>query len=233
MTDLPGSAAQGEPERGDGKVSIALIEDNRVLREGLTALLNAVPELSVVHVGSGIDLSHIRRIKPNVLLLDAGLENGDSLSVARTVSTELPESRVVVMDLLPAEQDIRAFIGSGVHGFVSKDATVDQLVSTIRSVAAGAHVLPSTMTTALFSQIAANAVTSRGMQAEVDVRLTPRERSVIDLISEGLSNKAIADRLHISVHTVKSHVSNIMEKLTLRTRLQLAAWAHREDEETS
>ncbi len=70
----------------------------------------------------------------------------------------------------------------------------------------------------------------RSPQADDDVRLTSRERDVLDLIAEGLSNKAIAARLNISTHTVKSHVRNIMEKLTLHTRLQLAAWAHHEGE---
>ena len=216
---------------GPGGITIALIEDNRVVREGLSALLNQVTELTVVHSGSSGDLVGLARVKPRVVLLDLGLENGDSLAMARRLGETLPESRVVVMDLLPAREDIRDLVNAGVSGFILKDATLDELVSTIRSVAAGAHVLPSTMTSSLFSQIATQALASRGQAAAEAVRMTPREREVIDLISEGLSNKSISARLRISVHTVKSHIRNIMEKLALHTRLQLAAWAHQEEDE--
>jgi DNA-binding NarL/FixJ family response regulator len=233
MTERPRGEARPDVHQrsGVGIISIALIEDNRVVREGLTALLNEVPELSVVYSGPGADLSGLERVKPRVVLLDLGLENGDSLSAARRVGEALPQSRVVVMDLLPAREDIRDLVKAGVAGFILKDATLDELVNTIRSVAAGAHVLPSTMTNSLFSQIATEALAIHGQAATDAVRMTPREREVIDLISEGLSNKSIAARLHISVHTVKSHIRNIMEKLALHTRLQLAAWAHQEEDE--
>jgi DNA-binding NarL/FixJ family response regulator len=228
----PGVHLQAHLHAGSlGSISIALIDDNRVVLEGLMALLNQVPELKVVYSGSGADLAELERVNPRVVLLDLGLENGDSLSAARTVGEALPESRVVVMDLLPAQEDIKDLVEAGVSGFILKDATLDELVTTIRSVAAGAHVLPSTVANSLFSQIATGAFASRGQEAVDAVRMTPREREVIDLISEGLSNKSISARLGISVHTVKSHIRNIMEKLALHTRLQLAAWAHQEEDE--
>jgi DNA-binding NarL/FixJ family response regulator len=107
-----------------------------------------------------------------------------------------------------------------------KDATLEDLVNAIRSVAEGAHVLPPQMTGTLFSQIAREAVARGRPRALHSVRMTPRELEVINLIGEGLSNKAIAERLHIATHTVKSHVRNVMEKLTLHTRLQIAAYSH-------
>jgi DNA-binding NarL/FixJ family response regulator len=131
------------------------------------------------------------------------------------------------MDLLPVHEDIVEFVHAGVAGFVMKDATVEDLMKTIRSVAAGSHVLPPEMTSTLFSEIAKEAVAT-GRPAALDaVRMTKREREVINHIAEGLSNKQIAARLHVSTHTVKSHVRNIMEKLTLHTRLQIAAFVHR------
>ena len=133
-----------------------------------------------------------------------------------------------MMDLLPSHEDVRDFVEVGVAGFILKDATVEEFTATIRAVAGGADILPTGVTHALFSQIASHAI-ERDPDAVGDVRLTSREREVLDLIAEGLSNKAIASRMHISTHTVKSHVRNIMEKLTLHTRLQLASWAHQED----
>jgi DNA-binding NarL/FixJ family response regulator len=209
-------------------ISVALIEDNRLVREGITALLSHHPDLKVVAGGSSGDTALLRGVNPQVVLLDLGLRNGDSLRVAQEVKREFPESKVIVMDLLPVHEDIVEFVHVGVAGFIMKDATLDDLVTTIRSVAEGAHVLPPQMTGTLFSQIARDAVARGRPEVLASVRMTPREREVINLIAEGLSNKEIAHRLHIATHTVKSHVRNIMEKLTLHTRLQIAAYAHRD-----
>ncbi len=209
-------------------IAIAVIEDNRLVREGITALLNQVPDLSVVAGASSGNLALLKEVQPKVVLLDLGLRNGDSLRVAERVRREFPDSRVIVMDLLPVHEDIMEFVHVGVSGFIMKDATLEDLVRTIRSVAEGAHVLPPQMTSTLFSQIAKVAVASGRPEALNAVRMTKRERQVINLISEGLGNKQIAARLHVSIHTVKSHVRNIMEKLALHTRLQIAAYAHRD-----
>ena len=211
-----------------GTISVALIEDNRLVREGITALLNQLPDLKVVAGASSGDTVLLRNVNPQVVLLDLGLRNGDSLRIAEKVKTEFPESKVIVMDLLPVHEDIMEFVHAGVSGFIMKDATVEDLVHTIRSVAQGAHVLPPQMTGTLFSQIARDAIARGRPEALDSVRMTPREREVINLIAEGLGNKEIAARLHIATHTVKSHVRNIMEKLTLHTRLQIAAYAHRD-----
>jgi DNA-binding NarL/FixJ family response regulator len=137
------------------------------------------------------------------------------------------------MDLLPNEEDIMEFVGVGVSGFVMKDATLDELLRTIRSVASGIDVLPPLLVSTLFAEIA-NEVVSNGVPAVLDsVRMTPREREVIDLIGEGKSNKAIGKALHISTHTVKSHLRNIMEKLKLHSRLEIAVYVHEQGTGTS
>ena len=210
-------------------ISIALIEDNRLVREGIVMLLEQRPDLQVVAAGASADPWLLKDVRPQVILLDLGLGQGDSLRVAAEVRKNFPESRVIVMDLLPVHEDIMEFVNVGVSGFIMKDATLDDLVNTIRSVAQGAHVLPPQMTGTLFSQIAREAIAKGRPEALEAVRMTPRERDVINLIAEGLSNKEISGRLSIATHTVKSHVRNIMEKLTLHTRLQIAAYAHRDE----
>ena len=207
-------------------ISVAVIEDNRLVREGLTALLNQLADLRVVAGGPSGDLTLLADAKPHVILLDLGLRNGDSLRIAETVKRDFPGSKVVVMDLLPVHEEIVEFVNAGVSGFIMKDATLDDLASTIRSVARGINVLPPQMTATLFSEIARDAVARGRPEVLESVRMTPRERQVINLIAEGLANKEISTRLHIATHTVKSHVRNIMEKLTLHTRLQIAAFAH-------
>ena len=210
-------------------ISVALIEDNRLVREGITALLSQLPDLKVVAGASSADTAVFREAKPQVVLLDLGLQSGDSLRLAVQVKVDFPDSKVIVMDLLPVHEDIMDFVNAGVSGFIMKDATVDDLVSTIRSVAGGAHVLPPQMTSSLFSQIAKDAIAKGRPEVLDSVRMTPREREVINLIAEGLGNKEIASRINVATHTVKSHVRNIMEKLTLHTRLQIAAYANQRE----
>lgn len=210
-------------------ISIALIEDNRLVRDGIATLLQQLPDLTVVAATPRGDVAKLKEVKPHVVLLDLGLRKGDSLRVAETLRTEIPETRVIVMDLLPVHEDVAEFVHAGVSGFIMKDATLDDLVRTIRTVAEGAPVLPPEMTATLFSQIARDAITAGRPKVLDSVRMTRREREVIALIAEGLSNKEIAAQLHIATHTVKSHVRNIMEKLTLHTRLQIAAFAHKVD----
>jgi DNA-binding NarL/FixJ family response regulator len=214
-------------------ISLALIEDNRLVREGITVLLNQVTDLEVVAAGSSGDTTLLRKVKPQVVLLDLGLRNGDSLKVAETVRKEFPDSKIIVMDLLPVHEDLMEFVNAGISGFIQKDATLEDLVHTIRTVAEGNRVLPPKTTDTLFSRIARDAV-ARGRPHTLDaVRMTPREREVINLIAEGLSNKEIAQRLHVANYTVKSHVRNVMEKLMLHTRLQIAAYAHNDESSQS
>jgi DNA-binding NarL/FixJ family response regulator len=207
-------------------ISIALIEDNRLVSDGISSLLNRQPDLRVVSNG-GCDMSQICDIEPHVVLLDVSAANGESLRVAERVRTVYPGAKVIAMDLRSAQHDLVDWVQAGVSGFIAKDATLDDLVRTIRSVVSGTKVLPPEMIGALFSQITGSSADRPAGGGPGDrTRLTPREEQVIALIAEGLSNKGIGARLHIATHTVKSHVRNIMEKLTLRTRLQIAAYAH-------
>jgi DNA-binding NarL/FixJ family response regulator len=209
-------------------ITVAIVDDNRLVREALTAMLDRLPDLRVV--GTGVaDPAFIEAAKPDVLLLDVGLRDEDSLGVAAALRKQAPNTKIIVMDLIPMNEDIVQFVNAGVSGFVLKDATFEEFVATIRSVAAGEKVLPPRMAESLFSQIASAAATPQGRpQVLEDVRMTKREREVIELIGEGLSNKEIAQRLNIAAHTVKSHVRNVMEKLTLHTRLQIAAYSRRD-----
>lgn len=211
-------------------ITVAIIEDNRLVREGMTEMLNDLPDVKVVLAATSLDTTKLKDAKPRVVLLDVGLQDRNSLRLAETVRKELTESRVIVMDLLPVHEEIAEFVNAGVAGFILKDATFDDFVGTIRSVAQGGRVLPPRMTGTLFSQIARAAVRRGTDEALAEVRMTQREREVVGLIATGMSNKEIAARLSIATDTVKSHVRNIMDKLALHSRLQIAAYAHGQGE---
>jgi DNA-binding NarL/FixJ family response regulator len=197
-------------------IRVMIVDDNRLVREALAAMLERLPDFRVMPGGDSA-LSGVAEPQPHVVLLDVGLRDQDSLSIASALMKAMPFAKIIVMDLLPVNEEIVEFVNAGVSGFVLKDASFDEFVATIRDVAGGAKVLPPRLTV------------HRGVEEVIDdVRLTKREREVIDLIGEGLSNKEIAQRLNIASHTVKSHVRNVMEKLTLHTRLQISAYYHRE-----
>jgi len=210
-----------------GTIRVAIIDDNRLVREALSVMLNRLTDVRVV-ASEVADSASLIQANPHVLLLDVGLRDQDSLGVAVSLRQANPDAKIIVMDLLPVNEEIREYVNAGVSGFVLKDATFEEFVDTIRAVARGEKVLPPRMTESLFSQIAKEVAELAPAEVLADVRMTRREREVIDLIGEGLSNKEIAQRLNIATHTVKSHVRNVMEKLALHTRLQIAAYSHRE-----
>jgi DNA-binding NarL/FixJ family response regulator len=211
-------------------ITVAIIEDNRLVREGMRDMLNELPDVKVVLAATSIEAELLKEMNPRVVLLDVGLQDRNSLRLAETVKKEMADSRVIVMDLLPVHEEIAEFVNAGVAGFILKDATFEDFIATIRSVADGAQVLPPRMTATLFSQIAKVAIKRGRTAALAEVRMTQREREVIALIAVGLSNKEIATRLNIATDTVKSHVRNVMDKLALHSRLQIAAYAHSHDD---
>jgi two-component system NarL family response regulator len=210
------------------KIRILIIEDNRVLRDGLTVMLNGQPDMHVVStIGSGNNvLMKASETKPHVILLDVGLNNFSELSVVESVRKNIPETKVIGMGLIPTQADVVQFVAAGASGIILKDATVKEFLRTIQSVAKGEKVLPPSLTDSLFSHVVELGLWKKKGKPASAVRMTKRERGIIVLIADGLSNKEIAQRLNIATHTVKSHVHNVMEKLALHTRLQLAKFMH-------
>jgi DNA-binding NarL/FixJ family response regulator len=213
------------------KNRILIIEDNRVLREGLVSMIDGEKDMRVVAtLGSGNDiLPLIQRAKPHVILLDLGLWNSERRHVLEKMRNDYPSVQLIGMGLIPSQSDIIESVEAGASGFILKDASTKEFIGTIRSVAQGTKVLPPQLLGSLFSHVIENALKEgRGKLANA-VKMTKREREIIALIADGLSNKEISARLNIAIHTVKSHVHNIMEKLALHTRLQIAKFTRDEN----
>lgn len=211
------------------KIRILLVEDNRLLREGISALLKKQPDMTVVTtVGNGENiLALIGKLKPNIVLLDLGLRSQNSLHIVKLIKKDFSEIKIIVMDLIPLQADVFQFVQAGVSGFMLKDISVTEFLKTLRSVYDGVQILPPNLTGSLFSQIVDYAINgSKPSAIEESVRMTKREKQVIELIANGSTNKEIAQNLHLSTYTVKSHVHNILEKLALNTRVQIAKHAH-------
>ncbi len=210
-------------------ISLVVIDDNRLLREGITLMIRSQPGFKVLTASADATeaLAKVREASPEVVLVDLGLEDHDTLALTATIHRDVPSARVIVMGLLASQEDVANFVRAGASGFIMKNASFDEFFATIRAVAAGTEVLPEALANSLFTQIVANLPAGDPEQLLESVQLTPREVEVVDLLGEGLSNKEIATRLEIAVHTVKSHVHNVLEKLALRSRLEVAAFRHR------
>lgn len=211
------------------KISIFIIEDNRLLRDGITSMINEQPDLKVIAASNEreISLSKIFKLNPDVVLIDLGLSSQNSLEVVKSIKKKSSDIKIIVMDLLPIESDILDFVKAGASGFILKDAMVHEFLKTIRSVAGGETLLPPILVESLFSQIIDYGVKEHGAtKLNQSVRMTKREHEVVELIAEGSANKEIAHKLHLSIYTVKSHVHNILEKMALSTRVQIAIHAH-------
>ena len=188
------------------KIRLLLIEDNKILRSGMAALLKPYVDIMVVSVSgkSESTILQIHKLKPNVILLDIGLRSQNSLRMVETVKKEFPEARVIIMDLVPVQADILQFIKAGASGFILKDASLEEFLSTIRSVSEGEKVLPEHLTESLFSQIIEFAIKKGKVKVKEAVRMTKREKEIIELISDALTNKEIAVKIkYFGIHCKK------------------------------
>ncbi len=210
------------------QIKLVIIEDNRVLREGLVAMLEEIDGVKVLAATGSSGAAHeVLQLKPQVVLLNRGLQKQSCMQVIKKIIQDAPGPALVVMDLMPGQTDVVELVQEGVSGFILSNATLDDFIMTIRAVAKGEKVLPNLLTNSLFSQIVETVVKSGKLPPlKAASRMTMREQEIIALIGKGMSNKEIAQNLNLSTHTVKSHVHNILEKLALHSRLQVAAYSH-------
>lgn len=209
-------------------IRLLLIEDNRLLRDGIIRILKPYKDIKVV-AASGNSKStflKIQSLKPNLVLLDLGLRSQNSLRVVEIIKNEFPYAKIIVMDLAPVRADIMQFVKAGANGFLLRDASINDLLTTIRNISGGATVLPPVLGDSLFSQIVHHAVKVGKSKPKDAVMMTKREREVILLLGDGLTNKEIAQKVRVSNYTVKSHIHNIMQKLALHTRLEIANYSY-------
>jgi DNA-binding NarL/FixJ family response regulator len=210
------------------KIKLLIIEDNRLLRDGIITMLKTQKDIKIVGASGNQanTVIKLQQLKPDVILLDLGLRSQNSLNVVEIVKKDFPNAKVIIMDLSPVQGDIIHYVKAGASGFILKDATLDDFLNTIRSVADGGKILPPNSTTTLFSQIIEYALRNGNTKLNEAVKMTKREKEVVGYVAEGLTNKEIAIKMHVSSYTIKSHLHNIMEKLTLHSRLEIANYSY-------
>ncbi len=206
-----------------GKVRILLADDHTILREGIKVLLNRERDMEIVaEAEDGAQaLEKVRTAKPDVVVMDISMPKIGGLEVTREITETFPDVKVVILTMHDNEEYLVQALKSGAKGYVLKEAAATDLAEAIRAVVRGdAYLYPAVARKLVDDYV--NRVRTIKTASE---SLTPREREVLKLVAEGHTNREIADYLGISVKTVENHRANLMKKLDLHDRTELARYA--------
>jgi len=201
---------------------VFVVDDHEVVRRGISDLLNADDSLTVVGQASTVAqaLARIPTLRPDVAVLDVRLPDGSGIELCRELRSRLPELQCLMLTSFPQEQAMMDAFLAGAAGFVIKDITGMDLIAAIRTVGSGHSLLDRSAAEALIGRLR-----GASRQAGSLSGLTEQERTTLDLIGEGLSNRQIAERMSITEKTVKNYVSRVLAKLGMSRRTQVAVLA--------
>lgn len=208
-------------------IRIAVLADDPRIREKLASLVNQLPELQVVGSAACVlEAAALASPVPPEVVVVHPVAMRDAQGCVQRAAEALPEARIVILNAPQLPVELIGCIRAGAAGFVATAATVDEFAEAIRAVASGKNVLPDSVVPLLFAHLRTEALTTAPREERnLLAALTARQRAVAHLIVEGRSNKEIAARLGVSIHTVKTHLHNALARLSLGSRLQLAAHA--------
>ncbi|MEV4064569.1 response regulator transcription factor [Nonomuraea dietziae] len=210
-------------------ISVALVDDEAMIRVGLRMVLSGESDIQVVgEAADGVEaLDLVARTRPDVVLIDVRMPRMDGLEAARRLVREHPDSKVIVLTTFDEDEHVASALRAGVSGFLLKVAPPEHLIEAVRTVAAGGGLLDPAVTLRVIAAFAAqpdpSQVTSRAAELE---SLTSRETDVLKLLAQGLTNTQIATRLYLGEATVKTHLSRILMKLNVTTRVQAVVFAY-------
>jgi len=206
------------------KIKVLIVDDHQVVRQGLRTFLELQDDILVVgEAGDGqVAIEMVRQLNPNIVLMDLVMPRLDGISATRQVKSLGTEVKVIALTSFTEDDKVFPAIQAGASSYLLKDVSPDDLVEAIRAVHRGEARLHPDIARKLMEQVAQQVPPPRESHLE---DLTEREREVINLVAKGCSNQEIADELVISDKTVKTHVSNILGKLQLEDRTQLAIYA--------
>ena len=208
-------------------ITVLIADDQQMVRRGFRVILEAEPDISVVaEAGDGQQaIELVLRYSPAVALLDIRMPILDGLRAARQVIELSPGTRVLILTTFDADEYVYEALRAGASGFLLKEAPADQLITAVRSLAAGDALIDPAITRRLISRFTLAARGPAGLPDELR-ELTARELEVLRLVARGLSNLEIARELVVEENTVKTHVSRILMKLGLRDRVQAVVLAY-------
>jgi DNA-binding NarL/FixJ family response regulator len=216
-------------EQGEASapIRVAVVDDEALVRSGLEMILGSAPDIEVTVTCDGTAaVSEIRRTRPDVVLLDVRMPVVDGLAVLAQLQSGDEPPRVAMLTTFDAEEHVAEALRLGAAGFLLKDTDPEQLIQAVRTLAGGAHILsPSVVDMVIDGYLEGGRRRDKAAVEQIEA-LSERERAVLTLVAEGLSNTEISERLFLSVGTVKEHVSALLTKLGVLNRVQAAVLAH-------
>ncbi|GGV70523.1 MULTISPECIES: response regulator [Streptomyces] len=211
-----------------GSIRVLIADDQQMVREGFGVLLDARPDIEVVgQAVDGLDaVAKVAELTPDVVLMDIRMPQLSGIEATRRITAGTPGTKVLVLTTFDLDEYVYEALRAGASGFLLKDASADRLAEAVRVVAAGDALLAPGVTRRLIAEFSRMDNRPRSPLKKRVGELTERETEVLALIAQGLSNAEIAERLVVAEQTVKSHVSRILTKLSLRDRTQAAVFAY-------
>jgi len=203
-------------------IKVFVLDDHEMVRRGLRDILAAEGDIDVIgEAGSVVDgVKGIVATKPDVALVDIVLPDGNGVEVCEALRIYAPEVRVLVLTSFSDDDTLFTAINAGAAGYVLKRVGSDELIGSVRGVYAGQSLVDPRLTDRMFDGV-------RGQTDETERidRLNDRERQILELVAEGLTNRHVGDRLHLAEKTVKNYVSTMLKKLGMDTRTEAAVYA--------
>lgn len=225
----PGGAER--PGEVSGTISVVLADDQALMRMGFRMVLEAEEDIAVV--GEASDgtsaLAQAKALHPDVILMDVRMPGMNGIEATERIAQECPGTRVLILTTFDLDEYAFAGLRAGASGFLLKDTRPAELAEAIRTVASGEAVVSPRITQRMLEMFASSLPNSGTPAQASDPRidsLTPREKEILVLMSQGMSNAEIAEHLVVSATTVKTHVGNVLAKLDVRDRVQAVVVAY-------
>ena len=208
-------------------VRVMLVDDDNLLRSGLRAILSSDDSIDVVDEAENgrLAVQRAKHHRPDVVLMDVRMPDLDGIAATAELLKVTPESKVIILTTFEIDEYILGALRAGASGFLLKRSSPEQLIAAIHTVAEGDALLSPSVTRRLIEQVAAHPILSREHDPRL-AELTPREREVVELVAQGLSNAEIAEALTLERTTVKTHVQRILTKLGARNRIEVVIAAY-------
>ena len=209
-------------------ITVLLVDDQHLIRQGLKTLLELEPDLEVVgEAANGKEaVEFVETLQPNVILMDIRMPLMDGVAATREIKEKFPQIKILVLTTFDDDEYIKAALQNGAMCYLLKDTPSEELAVAIRAVHRGYTQLGPGIVKKLLTQFPANTSTQSSSAPPTLTELTKREKEVLRLIATGANNREIAQQLYISEGTVKNHVTNILNRLELRDRTQAAIFAN-------